>query len=158
MYRNLHKYFIDLLTSHMIQYSSGYDSRFPRNRSWFESQLRNTILYFVVVVFLFAFVVFILIFYCFLVFFNRIDNPPISAFRYKITKDSRYLYCVQKFSLFLCSHSLCLHNRAILILTPRMKFLSSKTCLQGIYYISHNLLFKMPQIASFIAHINELLK
>ena len=32
MYRNLHRYFIDLLTSHMIQYFSGYDSRFPRKR------------------------------------------------------------------------------------------------------------------------------
>ena len=52
MYRNLHKYFIDLLTNHMIQYSSGYESRFPRKRPWFESQFCNTILYiFVVVVF-----------------------------------------------------------------------------------------------------------
>ena len=50
MYRNLHKYFIDLFTSHMIQYSSDYDSRFPRKRSWFESQLANDILIFIVVV------------------------------------------------------------------------------------------------------------
>ena len=32
----------------MIQYSSGYDSRFPRKRLCFESQLGTTILYFVV--------------------------------------------------------------------------------------------------------------
>ena len=48
MYINLHKYFIDLLSSHIIQYSNGFDFRFPHRRSWFDSQLRNTILYFVV--------------------------------------------------------------------------------------------------------------
>ena len=41
------------------------------------------------------------------------------------------------------------------ILTPRMKSLCSKTRLQDIYYNSHNLLFKLPQIATFIAHKNE---
>ena len=50
MYRNLDKYFIDMLTSHMIQYYSGYDLRFPCKRSWFESQLGNSILFFVVFV------------------------------------------------------------------------------------------------------------
>ena len=50
-YRNSHNYLIDLLTIHMIQYSSGYDARFPRKRSWFESQLGNNIYFFVVVVF-----------------------------------------------------------------------------------------------------------
>ena len=65
--------------------------------------------------FLFAFVVFILISFFGVVFiFKRINNPPISSFRYKITKGSRYmLSCVQKSSLFLCSHSTCLHNRAM---------------------------------------------
>ena len=43
MYTNSHKYLIDLLTSHMIQYSSGYDLRFPRKGPWFESQLGNII-------------------------------------------------------------------------------------------------------------------
>ena len=65
------------------------------------------------------------------------------------------LYCVQKFSLFLCSHSSCLHNRAIF--DPTNEVLCSKTCLQGKYYISHNLIFKLPQIATFIAHKNKLL-
>ena len=66
-YRNSHIYLIDLLTIHMIQYSSGYDSRFPRKRSWFESQLGHNI-YFCCCCccFLFAFVVFILIFFPFL--------------------------------------------------------------------------------------------
>ena len=56
--------------------------------------------------------------------FNHIDNLPTFAIRYKITKGSRYLYCVQKFSLFLCSHSSFLHNRAFL--TPRMKLYAAK--------------------------------
>ena len=43
MNRNSHKYLVDLLTSHMIQYSSGYDLRFPRKRSPFESQVGNNI-------------------------------------------------------------------------------------------------------------------
>ena len=30
MYRNLHKCFINILTNHLKQYSSGYDPRFPR--------------------------------------------------------------------------------------------------------------------------------
>ena len=36
---NLHRYFIDLFISHMIQYSSDYDPRYPRKQSWFESKL-----------------------------------------------------------------------------------------------------------------------
>ena len=87
MYRNLHKYFIDLFISHMIHYSSGYDFPFPHKRSWFESKLVNYILFFVVVVFCLLFVVFILIFFCLI--FNRIDNLPTSALSYKITKGSR---------------------------------------------------------------------
>ena len=79
MYTNLHKYFIDQFISHMIQYTSGYDSRFPRKRLWFESKLVNYILFFVVVVFCLLFLVFILIFFCLI--FNRIDNPPTSAFK-----------------------------------------------------------------------------
>ena len=65
-YRNSHIYLIDLLTIHMIQHSSGYGARFPRKRSWFESQLRNNIHFFCCCCFLFAFVVFILIFFSFL--------------------------------------------------------------------------------------------
>ena len=40
--------------------------------------------------FFFAFVVFILIFFFSFFIFNRIDNPPTSAFRYKIPKGSKY--------------------------------------------------------------------
>ena len=90
MYRNLHKYFIDLFISHMIQYSSGYDSRFPCKRSWFESKLVNYILFsFCCCCFLFAFRCFYFDLFSVLSVINRIDNPPTSAFRYKITKGSR---------------------------------------------------------------------
>ena len=92
MNRNSHKYLIDLLISHMIQYSSGYDLRFPRKRSWFESQLGNNIYFFVVFCLrlLFLFDIFSLF------IFNRIDNPPTSAFRYKITEGSRYfVLCIE---------------------------------------------------------------
>ena len=106
MNRNSHKYVIDLLSSHMIYYSSGYDLRFPRKRSWFESQLRNIIFF----CFLFAFVVFILIFFYIFFIFNRINNPPTSAFRYKITEGSRYFVLCIEIQSFLCSHSSCLHN------------------------------------------------
>ena len=109
MNRYSHKYLIDLSISHMIQYSSDYGLRFPRKRSWFESQLGNNILFFVVVFFLFAFVVFILIFFSFFIF-NRIDNPPTSAFRYKITEGSRYFVLCTEIQSFLCSYSSCLHN------------------------------------------------
>ena len=117
----------------------------------------TTIFYFCCYCFLFAFVVFILIFFFFFFIFNRIDNPPTSAFRYKITKDSRYFVFnteIRPFLVLLLYHA-CITEQ---ILIPRMKFLCSKTCLQGIYYISHNLLFKLPQIATFIAHKNKLLK
>ena len=93
MNRNSHNFLIDLLTSHMIQYSSGYDLRFPRKRLWFESQLGNNIYFFVVAIFLFVFVVFHFdIFFI----FNRIDNPPTSAFRYKIIEGSTYfVLCIE---------------------------------------------------------------
>ena len=120
MYRNLHKYIIDLLTSYMIQYSSGYDPRFPRKQLWFEFQLGDDLLFIFFVVFclllLFSLVD---LFFCFT--FNRTGNPPTSAFRYKITKGSRYFYCVQKFSLFMSSHSSCLYNRAIFDPTNEVK-------------------------------------
>ena len=156
MYRNLHKYFIDLLTSHMIEYSSSYDSHLPRKRSWFESQLRNTNLYYFLVVFclLLLFLFFFFLFFFFFFIFNPIDNPPISTFRYKITKGSRYFVLCTEILPFHTHHA-CITEQ---FLTLRMNFLCSKTCVQGIYYISHNLLFKMPQIATFIAHKNELLK
>ena len=49
-----------------------------------------TIFYFYFL-FFFAFVVFILIFFSLFFFiFNRIDNPPTSAFRYKFPKGSKY--------------------------------------------------------------------
>ena len=132
MYRHLHKYFINLLTSHMIQYSSGYDSRFPRKRPWFESQL--AILFYILLLY------FSFCFCCF--YFDRffslttstirqflhIDNPPISAFRYKITKAVDILYCVQKFSIFLCSHSTCLHIRAIFDHTNEVFMQQHITC------------------------------
>ena len=95
MTRNSHKYLVDLLIIHMIQYSSGYDLRFPRKRSWFDSQLGNNIYFFVNVVFCLRLL--FLFWYFFLFFiFNRIDNPPTSAFRYKITEGSRYfVLCIE---------------------------------------------------------------
>ena len=66
------------------------------------------------------------------------------------------LYCVQKFSLFMNSHSSCLHNQAIFYPTNEV-FMQQKN-LRGINYISHNLLFDLHQIAIFIAHNNKLLK
>ena len=129
MNRNLHRYLIDLFPRHMIQYSSGYDLRFPHKRSWFESQLGNNI-YFCCCCFLFAFVVFILIFFPFFIF-NRFDNPPTSAFRYKITEGSRYFVLCIEIQSFLVFTLIMLAKQQFL--TPRMKFLCSKTCLQGIY-------------------------
>ena len=92
---NSHKYLIDLLPSHMIQYSSGYDLRFPRKRSWFESQLGNNIFFLL----LFSVCVCCFYFYIFsFCIFNRFDNPPTSAFRYKISEDSRYfVLCIDGF-------------------------------------------------------------
>ena len=138
----------------MIQYSSGYALRFPRKRSWFESQLGNNIYYFLL---LFSVCVCCFYFDIFSFFiFNRIDNQPTSALRYKITEGSRFFCIVYRNSVFSCVHT---HHACITtILTPRMKCLCSKTCLQGIFYISHNLLFELPIIATFIAHKNKLLK
>ena len=78
-YRNSHRYLIHLLTSHMIQYSSGYDLRFPRKRSWFESQPGNNI-YFLLL--LFSVCICCFYFYIFFFFFicKRIDYPPTSAY------------------------------------------------------------------------------
>ena len=84
-YRNSHKYLIDLLTIHMIQYPSGYDARFPRKRSWFVSQLGNNIYFLLLLLFSVCVCCFYFdLFFSFFIF-NRIDNPPISAFSYKIT-------------------------------------------------------------------------
>ena len=154
--RNSHKYLIDLLIIHMIQYSSGYDLRFPRKRSWFESQFGNNIF------FLLLFLLFIVCVCCFyfdifsFFIFNRIDNPSTSAFRYKITEGSRYFVLCIEIQYFLVFRLIMLAKQQFL--TPRMKFVCSKTCLQGIYHISHNLLFELPKIATFIAHKNKLLK
>ena len=87
-----------------------------------------TIFYFLFL--FFAFVVFILILFFFFIF-NCIDNPPTSAFRYKITKAVNILYCLQKFSLFLSSHSSCLHNRSIF--DPTNEVFMQQIFLQGIY-------------------------
>ena len=99
MNRNLHKYLINLLTSHMVQYSSGYDLRFPDKRSWFESQLGNNIYFFLL---LFSVCVCCFYFDIFSFFIlNPIDNLPTSAFRYKITEGSRYfVLCIEIQSFF----------------------------------------------------------
>ena len=64
-----------------------------------------TLFYFYFLFFFFAFVVFILIFFFFSLFFffifNRIDNPPTSAFRYKIQKGSKYFVLFTEFQPFL---------------------------------------------------------
>ena len=111
MNRNSHKYLIDLLTSHMIQYSSGPVAMiFAFHASDGGSNLSLVIIFiFCCCCFLFAFVVFILIFFFFFIF-NPIDNPPTSAFRYKITEGSRYfVLCIeiQSFLDFVC----CLVHR-----------------------------------------------
>ena len=111
-YRNSHKYLIDLLTIHMIRYSSGYDARFPRKGSWFESQLGNNIK-FCCCCFLFAFVVFILIFIFFFLSLTVSTIRQLLHLGIKSHKAVDILYCVQKLSLFLCSHSPCLHNSNI---------------------------------------------
>ena len=74
----------------------------------------------------------------------------------KITKGSRYFVLCIEIQSFLVFRLIMLALKQFL--TPRMKLLFSKTCLQGIYYISHNLLFELPKIATFIAHKNKLLK
>ena len=84
----------------MIQESSGYDPCFPRKRSWFESQLGDNLL-FLFSFFFFAFVVFIFIFFFLFFIFNRIDNPPTSAFRYKFPKDSKYFVLFTEIQPFL---------------------------------------------------------
>ena len=68
------------------------------------------------------------------------------------------LFCVQKFSIFLCPHSSCLHYRAIF--DPRNEVFMQQNMLTGYIYILHFSLFsfQMPQIATFIAHKNKLLK
>ena len=153
MNRNSHKYLIDLLISHMIQYCSGYDLRFPRKRSWFESQLGNNI--FLLLLFSVCVCCFYFDIFSFFIF-NRIENPLTSAFKYKITAGSRYFVLCIEIQSFLVFTLIMLAYQQFL--TPRMKFLCSKTCLQGMYYISHYLLFELPKIATFIAYKNKLLK
>ena len=61
-----------------------------------------TIFYFYLFFFFFAFVVFILISFFFSFFiFNRIDNPPTSAFRYKFPKGSKYFVLFTEIQPFL---------------------------------------------------------
>ena len=89
-YRNLHIYFIDLLSRHIIPYYSGYYSRFTLKRSWFECQLGIYLFFiFFVVVFCLLFIVFDLVLFFFFFIFNRINSPTSSAFKYKIAEDSR---------------------------------------------------------------------
>ena len=103
--------------------------------------------------FLFAFVVFILIFFSFLSF-TASTIRQLLHLGIKSQKAGDILYCVHKFSSFLCSHSPCLHNRAIL--TPRIKFYSAK----HVYRVYITFLIICFQIASncYIYHKNKLLK
>ena len=119
MNRNLHKYFIDLETSHMIQQSSGYDPCFPRKLSWFESQLCNNILFYFYFIFCFCCFYFDL-FYLFLFIFNRINNPPTSAFRYKSQKAVYFVFFTE-IQPFL--ESTLITDQ---FLTPRIRFLCNK--------------------------------
>ena len=73
----------------------------------------------------------------------------------KSQKAVEILYCVQKFSLFMSSHSSCLYNRAIF--DPTNEVFMQQKILRGIKYISHNLLFNLHQIAIFFAHNKKLL-
>ena len=121
MYRNLHKYFIDLLTSYMIQYCSGYDPRFPRKRLWFEFQLGDSLL----------FLLFSVCFCCFhfdllFLFLSLIASTICQLLHLgiKSQKAVDILYCVQKFSLSrVHTYHACITEH---FLTPRMKFLCSK--------------------------------
>ena len=122
MNRNSHKYLIDLLISHMIQYSSGYELRFPRKRSWFESQLGNNI-YFLLLLFSVCVCCFYFDIISFFIF-NRIDNPPTSAFRYKITEGSRYFVLCIEIQSFLVFTLIMLAYQQFL--TPRISFYVAK--------------------------------
>ena len=111
-----------------------------------------------VMIFYLLFLLFSVCFCCFYLIFFSFFSFTASTIRQLMhlcikSQKARYiLYCVQKFSIFLCSHSSCLHNRAIF--DPTNEVLCSKICLQGIYYISHNLLFKLRQIVLFITKTN----
>ena len=109
MYRNLDKYLIDLFTSHMIQYSSGYDLRFPCKQSWFESQLGNNILFFLLLLFSVCFCCLYLDLFSFLSL-TASTIRQLLHIGVKSQKAVDILYCEQKFSLFLCSHPSCLLN------------------------------------------------
>ena len=143
-YRNLHKYFIDLLTRHMILYYSGYDSRFTLKRSWFECQL--------VIFFFFFCSCFLFAFYCFwsCSFLSLTESIaqhlPHLSIKSQRTVDL-LLYCIAKFNLFLWIHSSCLHTKAIQ--TPRPQLLCSK--LKRVYY-RYDLLFKLRKNAIFSTH------
>ena len=65
------------------------------------------------------------LFFFFFFIFNSIDNRQLLHLGIKSQKAVNILYCLQKFSIFLNSHSSCLHNRSIL--TPQMRFLCSKS-------------------------------
>ena len=98
-YRNSHKYLIDLLTIHMIQYFSGYALAFHASDRGSNPSLG---IIFIFCCFLFAFVVFILIF--FPLFFLSLTVSTIRQLLHlgiKSHKAVDILYCVQKFSLFL---------------------------------------------------------
>ena len=80
-----------------------------------------TIFYFYFL-FLFCFCCFYFDLFYFLFFiFNRIDNPPTSAFRYKIPKGSKYFVLFTEIQPFL---EFTLTGDQFL--TPRMRFLCSK--------------------------------
>ena len=69
-------------------------------------------IFFVVVVFCLLFVVFILIFFSVLSL-TASTIRQLLHFGIESQKAVDSLYCVQKFSIFMCPHSSCLHNRAI---------------------------------------------
>ena len=129
-YRNLHKYFIDLLTMILALHSSDRGS--------------NASLSFFVVCFLFAF-------YCFwscsfLSLTESIKHLPHLSLKSQRTVDL-LLYCIAKFNLFLWIHSSCLHTKAIQ--TPRPQLLCSK--LKRVYY-RYDLLFNLRKNAIFSTH------
>ena len=89
----------------------------------------SIIFYFCCCCFLFAFRCFYFdLFFCFILTASTIRQLLHLGIKSQKTVDS--LYCVQEFSIFLCPHPSCLHNRAIF--DPTNSVLCSKTCLQGI--------------------------
>ena len=82
---------------------------------------------------------------------------------YVLSKIKKYLtFFHMKITIFTAvKYCSILHGHVCVmrsIFDPTNEVFMQQKFLQGIYYISNLLLFNMPQIATFIAHKNKLLK